>query len=66
MQTGLRNRFSSIILILIKKKDQNKPVNNIMFLNFHEANRMKLCTVLNKNEDMVIREQLMEFQINVS
>jgi len=37
-----------------------------MLLDFEEVHRMKWCTILNKKEDMAIREQLMQFQINVS
>jgi hypothetical protein len=41
---GLRNKFSSITIILIKKKDQIKLVKNIIFLNSDEAHIMKWCT----------------------
>lgn len=62
--TSIRNKFSSTIVRLIKEKyTKIKPVRNIIFLNSEEAHRMKWCTVLNQNEDMVIREQLMEFQM---
>jgi len=37
-----------------------------MLMNFDEAHKMKWYTGLNENENMAIREQLMEFQINVS
>jgi len=34
-----------------------------MFLDFEEVHRW--CTILNKKEDMAIREQLMQFQIKM-
>jgi hypothetical protein len=44
--TGLRNKFSSIIVRMIKKKTKIKPDNNIILLNSDEAHIMNGAKVL--------------------